>query len=86
MVTCSTGGHSPALSRWLRRRLEHDIGPEYETLLGLLSEARERFRQAGISTEDLAWQEALDSGMLEMVRSGDIAAAEAMVDRLVERP
>ncbi len=86
MVTCSTGGHSPALSRWLRRRLEAEIGPEYETLLGLLGEARERFRAAGVSTEDLAWQDALDSGMLDMIRSGEIRRAREMIDRLVNNP
>ncbi|WP_419918959.1 precorrin-2 dehydrogenase/sirohydrochlorin ferrochelatase family protein [Candidatus Poriferisocius sp.] len=86
MVTCSTGGHSPALSRWLRRRFEEEIGPEYETLLGLLSEARERFRAAGVSTEDLAWQQALDSGMLEMIRSGETRRARDIVDRLVDNP
>ncbi len=84
MVTCSTGGHSPALSRWLRRRLEDEIGPEYETLLGLLSEARNRIRAAGMHTEGLAWQDVLDSGMLELIRSGETGRAQAMIDRMVD--
>lgn len=86
MVTCSTGGHSPALSRWLRGRLEDEIGPEYETLLCLLSEARERIRAAGVHTEDLAWQDVLDSGMLELIRSGETGRAQEMIDRLVDSP
>ena len=80
----STGGHSPALSRWLRQRLEHEIGPEYETLLCLLSEARERIRAEGMHTEDRAWQDVLDSGMLELIRSGETERAKAMIDRLVD--
>ena len=84
MVTCSTGGHSPALSRWLRQRLEDEIGPEYETLLCLLSEARERIQAAGVHTEGLAWQDVLDSGMLELIRSGETGQAQAKIDRLVE--
>ncbi|MCY3961953.1 MAG: bifunctional precorrin-2 dehydrogenase/sirohydrochlorin ferrochelatase [bacterium] len=84
LVTCSTGGHSPALSRWLRQRLEHEIGPEYETLLCLLSEARERIRAEGMHTEDRAWQDVLDSGMLELIRSGETERAKAMIDRLVD--
>ncbi len=86
MVTCSTGGHSPALSRWLRQRLEAEIGPEYETLLCLLSEARERIRAEGMHTEDRAWQDVLDSGMLELIRSGETERAKAMIDRLVDNP
>ena len=86
MITCSTGGHSPALSRWLRQRLEAEIGPEYETMLCLLSEARERIQAAGMHTEDRAWQDVLDSGMLELIRSGETGRAKAMIDRLVENP
>ena len=86
LVTCSTGGRSPALSRWLRRRLEAEIGPEYETLLCLLSEARERIRAAGMTTEDRAWQDVLDSGMLELIRSGETRRAKEMIDQLVDNP
>ena len=84
LVTCSTGGHSPALSRWVRQRLEDEIGPEYETLLCLLSEARDRIRAAGVHTEGLAWQDVLDSGMLELIRSGETGQAQAKIDRLVD--
>ena len=86
MVTCSTGGHSPALSRWLRRRLDDEIGPEYEILLCLLSEARQRIQAAGAHTEDRAWQDVLDSGMLELIRSGETGRAKEMIDRLVDNP
>ena len=75
MVTASTGGHSPALATWLRRRLESDIGPEYLALLGLLEEARRELQAAGRSTEEPDWQAALDSGMLELVREGRLAEA-----------
>lgn len=84
LVTCSTGGHSPALSRWLRQRLEHEIGPEYQTLLCLLSEARERILKAGMHTEGLAWQDVLDSGMLELIRSGETGQAQAKIGQLVD--
>jgi precorrin-2 dehydrogenase/sirohydrochlorin ferrochelatase len=70
-----TGGHSPALARWLKAELESEFGPEYEILLRLLSEAREVLRSRGIATEGLSWQQALDSGMLELVRAGREAEA-----------
>jgi precorrin-2 dehydrogenase/sirohydrochlorin ferrochelatase len=70
-----TGGRSPAMARWLKAELEAQFGPEHEVLLRLLSEAREVLRSRGIATEGLAWQQALDSGMLELVRAGREAEA-----------
>jgi siroheme synthase-like protein len=75
VVAVSTGGHSPAMSTWLRRRFEDQLGPEYEELLGVLAEARDGLRSQGRSTEGLDWQKALDSGMLELVREGRLAEA-----------
>ena len=76
LITASTQGRSPALSTWLRRRLSQDYGPEIEVLCDLLAEAREEIRDRGLSSEGLAWQEALDSGMLELVREGRLVEAK----------
>lgn len=74
-VTVSTGGRSPALATWLRRRLEGEIGPEYAVLLDLLASERDGLKAAGKSTEGLDWQSALDSDMLGLIRNGDLAHA-----------
>ena len=76
VVTIGTGGRSPALASWLRNRLETELGPEYATLLDVLSEAREELRAAGRSTEDPDWRRALDSGMLESIRAGRVDEAK----------
>jgi precorrin-2 dehydrogenase/sirohydrochlorin ferrochelatase len=78
-LAISTGGHSPALASWLRRRLTDDLGPEYEVLLQLLAERREALRSEGTPTEGLSWQVALDSGMLDLVRQGRIAEARELL-------
>jgi precorrin-2 dehydrogenase/sirohydrochlorin ferrochelatase len=75
-VAVSTGGHSPALATWLRRQFEAEVGPEYERLLGILSEERSRLQASGRPTEGLDWQGALESGMLELVREGRLAEAK----------
>jgi len=74
-VTVATGGHSPALAAWLKSRLDRELGPEYEVLVDLLGREREAARAAGRSTEDLNWQKALDSDMLDLIRAGQISRA-----------
>jgi precorrin-2 dehydrogenase/sirohydrochlorin ferrochelatase len=81
VVSVGTGGRSPALATHLRRRLEHDIGPEYETLLELLSDAREAMRADGRSSEDADWQRAFDAGIVEMVRAGRIDDAKELLQQ-----
>jgi siroheme synthase-like protein len=74
-VSVSTGGRSPALAAWLRRRLEGEIGPEYAVLLELLAAEREGLKASGRSTEGVDWQSALDSDMLGLIRTGDLTSA-----------
>jgi siroheme synthase-like protein len=75
VVTVSTSGHSPALAGWLRDRLGETVGPEYETLVELLAEARATLGERGESRDAADWREALDSGMLDHLRAGRIAEA-----------
>jgi siroheme synthase-like protein len=79
VVTIGTGGRSPALAAWLRERLTRELGPEYETLLDLLAEAREAMRAEGRSTEDADWRRALDSGMLDLIRAGRVPEAKELL-------
>ena len=81
LFTVATGGHSPAVASWLRGRFEAEFGPEYDDLLELLSAERERIKAAGGSTEGLNWQEALDSGLLDLLRSKRIAEAREVLRR-----
>ena len=74
-VAVGTGGATPALAAHLRRRYEADLGPEWETLARLLAAERDRLRSAGQPTEGLAWQSALESDMLELIRAGRIEEA-----------
>jgi siroheme synthase-like protein len=79
VVAIGTGGRSPALAAYLKRRLTEELGPEYATLLDLLSEARESMRAQGRSSEDADWQEAFGSGILDLVRAGQIAEAKELL-------
>jgi precorrin-2 dehydrogenase/sirohydrochlorin ferrochelatase len=79
MVTVSTGGRSPALSAWLGTRLGEQLGPEYGVLGELLATERERLKAAGRSSEGLDWQKALDSDMLDLIRSGQVDRARELL-------
>jgi len=79
VVTVGTGGRSPALATYLKEHIRTEMGPDYSTLLDLLSEAREQMRSAGRSSEDADWQRAFDSGMLDLIRSGQVAEAKELL-------
>lgn len=80
VVAIGSGGRSPALASWLKRHVQEEMGPEYATLLDLLSEARETMRADGRPTGDADWQRALESGIVELVRSGRIAEAKELLN------
>jgi siroheme synthase-like protein len=79
VVSVGTAGRSPALAVHLRRRLEEEIGPEYATLLDLLSDAREALRASGRSSEDADWQRVFAEGIVDLVRSGRIDDAKELL-------
>jgi len=79
VVTVGTGGRSPALATFLRNHVRDEMGPEYGLLLDILSQAREEMRAGGRSSEDADWQAALDSGMLDLIRSGKLAEAKELL-------
>ncbi len=76
LVTFATGGHSPAVARWLKRTYAEEFGAEYVTLIEMLGDERRAIQAAGRPTEGLDWQAALDSGMLDLIREGRLAEAK----------
>ncbi len=80
VVSIGTGGRSPALATWLKERIQRDLGPEYEALLEILAEARESLRASGRSSEDANWRVAFDSGILDLVKSGQVVAAKELLN------
>jgi siroheme synthase (precorrin-2 oxidase/ferrochelatase) len=79
-VAVGTGGRSPALAAWLKDRLAAELGPEYAIACALLSEAREALRASGRSSEIPDWRQALDSGMVELIREGRTAEAKELLE------
>jgi precorrin-2 dehydrogenase/sirohydrochlorin ferrochelatase len=79
VVSIGTNGRSPALATFLKDHVRDEMGPEYETLLELLSEAREEIRSTGRSSEDSDWRAAIDSGILDLIREGRESEARELL-------
>ena len=79
VVTIGTGGRSPALATYLKDHVATEMGPEWGVLLDLLAEEREAARAAGTPTESLDWRQALDSGILDLIRTGRAAQAKELL-------
>lgn len=79
VVSIGTNGRSPALATFLKDHVRDEMGPEYETLLELLSEAREEIRSSGRSSEDSDWRAAIDSGILRLIREGRESEARELL-------
>jgi len=78
-VSVSTGGLSPALASWLRDRIADQWAGTIGTLAQLLGEARERLRAAGLPSDSVDWASLLDGPLLELIQSGDLNSARAVV-------
>jgi siroheme synthase-like protein len=83
-VAVSTGGSSPALASWLRRRIADTVVPGLGPLAELLDEARASIHARGASTESVDWEALLDGPLPALVLEGDEAAARRLLDAAVE--
>ena len=82
-VTASTGGASPALARWLRRRFETEFDDTWSTVLELLAEVRAEAKDLWGTSEVDGWDAALDGGLIELVRAGQLDAARSLVRQAI---
>lgn len=73
LVTVSTGGGSPALSKQIREWLEEEIGQEYEAVVDLLAMVREAVvsRDDDSSSHKELFQRLLQSDIVRLVREGN---------------
>lgn len=79
-IAVSTGGASPALAAWIRRRVGKAAGPGLGTLAVLLDESRQRVRDAGRPTGSVDWQALLDGPLPGLVAAGDLDGARRILD------
>ena len=66
----STGGGSPALSRWLRTRLQSEYPSEYGKLAALLAQVRLQLRKEGRRISAARWQKSIDRELISLLKKG----------------
>ena len=66
----STGGGSPALSRWLRTRLQSEYPSEYGKLAALLAQVRVQLRKEGRRITAARWQKSIDLDLVSLLKKG----------------
>jgi len=82
-VAVSTGGGSPALAAFVRRRIEETLGEEFGTLAGLAEEMRRLGRAAGLTpSERERIAAAALPRLLELLRAGREDDARHLADEL----
>jgi precorrin-2 dehydrogenase/sirohydrochlorin ferrochelatase len=85
MISVTTSGKSPALSRRIRKQLEQRYGPEYEVFVNLLGEVRDLVKSSYSShTErEAAFSRLIESGILELLKDGRCEQAREMAERCI---
>jgi siroheme synthase-like protein len=82
-IAISTGGKSPAAARLVKERIAAMLGAEHAALVRLLGAHRGRMKLMveGQGRRARTWKQVLDEGVLETLRKGDRAGANAIVRR-----
>ena len=85
MITISTGGKCPALSKHLRIKLENVIDNAYGDLLDILDGARQKLLTAGIDSDrcKIVLNQIISSDTLTQIREGKVDKARQKADKLV---
>lgn len=79
-VAVSTGGASPWLAGWVRRRVGTVVGPDVGLLTEIVGLARVKVRAAGHSSEGLDWGNLVDDLLWPLISAGQADQARSAAD------
>jgi precorrin-2 dehydrogenase/sirohydrochlorin ferrochelatase len=85
VISVSTSGASPALSRSIRQELEKQYGPEYELLLTRLAAVRKRLQEevGSEKSRQRVLEAIIGSGVLDLLRKGKLHEADHLINELL---
>jgi uroporphyrin-III C-methyltransferase/precorrin-2 dehydrogenase/sirohydrochlorin ferrochelatase len=87
LVAVASGGASPILTRMLKARFETEIPAAYGRLAEFAGTYRERLKALvpNMTRRRRFWEGVIDGPVAEHVYSGQMAEAEAQIERLIEQ-
>ena len=87
-VAVSTSGESPFLASALRRRLEQDLGEEWEPFVRLVGHLRRRLRRQGapMKRQEAVYAALLRSDVRHLLRDGEERRALALAEEIMREP
>jgi len=85
VVSISTSGKFPALSKKLRKDLEKNFGTEYEKYLELLADARDKVisKHADLDKRKLVLKTIAELPIVELIEKGDIEQAKGLINSCI---
>lgn len=86
MITISTGGKSPALSKKLRKELEYRYGVEYAKFLDIMGELRKRISSKirDENKREEIYRKLVDSDIIKLIKDGDDEAAKKRINEIIK--
>jgi precorrin-2 dehydrogenase / sirohydrochlorin ferrochelatase len=83
-IAISTGGKSPALAKKLRKELEKQYGPEYQTLLVIMGILRKRIlaRDQRVADNKAVFEDLVHSDILQAIREKDRGRVNTIIHDL----
>jgi precorrin-2 dehydrogenase / sirohydrochlorin ferrochelatase len=87
LVSISTSGKSPALSKKIREALEDKFGDEYKYFLNIMGRIRKELISSGTPEVDRSrlFHDLVDSPILDLIRAGDVNAVTNELGRLLNK-
>jgi len=85
MIAISTSGRSPAFAKYLRRRLQHQFGPEYGQFLELMGAVRRRLLAAEHAPEahKPLFEKLIGNNLLELIKADDHSGINTLLEEVL---
>lgn len=87
-VAVSTGGHSPAMAKRIRKELQDSFGEEYASLLTAMGRIRPLMLGLGLETKEntAVFRSLVNSGLLEAFRAKNLDSAVEILKESLPQP
>ncbi|MBO4779236.1 MAG: bifunctional precorrin-2 dehydrogenase/sirohydrochlorin ferrochelatase, partial [Selenomonadaceae bacterium] len=86
LLTISTGGQSPAFSKFVRQMLEEDLGKNFSEGLKIISERRREVKRLlpNPQARKIFWQQVLTHKTWQLLKSGKLDDLEELINHALK--